>query len=155
MSRKLMLTSPGSYKNPSDRACWEGCSSCGRCEKKGSTNCPNPTNCSGRFDPRGMRHPHVDDFCDCKNGILRWVTGEGQLCHTKFLSNPFAGVVKYKGKSNDELDWENYLNDVREKTDDPDWDPIQIGDDKSAQRWLDGQSKGYQRNRDNERWGKN
>jgi hypothetical protein len=48
---------------------------------------------------------------------------------TKFKSNPFKGQVKYEQKSEDERDWDSYVSDMREKMDDPTWNPITIVDE--------------------------
>ena len=143
--RKLLLTSPGSYENPADKPCWEYCTSCGRCEKKGTSACPYRNTCSGRFDPKGVRIAHPDDSCRCKEGVLQWVTQDGKLAQSRFLSNPFSGIVKYEGKTQDEIDWEDYLKDAREKLDDPDWDPIQFTDGRSTQRWFEQMHRGNQK----------
>ena len=135
MSRKLMLTSVGSYENPADKVCWSYCTSCGRCENKGAySKCGG---CSGRYDPQGQRHPDRDDYCRCKQGILQWVTKEGRLTQVQFKSDPFAAVVKYEKIDQDEADWESYLKDTREKLDDEHWDPIKFDDGSSSQAWLD------------------
>jgi hypothetical protein len=45
---------------------------------------------------------------------------------TRFKTNPFKGEVKYEKKSEDERDWDSYVNDMREKMNDPNWNPITI-----------------------------
>lgn len=143
--RKLLLTTPGSYENPADKDCWKYCRSCGRCENRFNNYCDSKCNgCSGRFDPRGMRHPHHRDYCRCKEGVLQWVTQEGKLAQSYYLSDPYGGVVKYEGKTDDEVDWEDYISDAREKLDDPDWDPIQFADGRSTQKFFNQMSKGQQ-----------
>lgn len=118
------MAANGSYKNPTTRDCWTFCLSCNRCSDKGKyAKCAG---CSGRYDPAGKIDPDRDDFCDCKNGVLRWRTQQGRLIITKFNSNPFKGEVKYQKKSEDERDWDSYVADMREKMDDPNWNPIQI-----------------------------
>jgi hypothetical protein len=67
-----------------------------------------------------------DDFCDCKNGVLRWKTQQGRLITTKFKTNPFKGQVKYERITEDERDWDSYVKDMREKLDNPNWNPIGI-----------------------------
>lgn len=121
------MTIKGTYKNPVDNWCWVFCSSCNRCQDKGRyTKC---SGCSGRYDPEGIIDPDPSDYCDCKNGTLRWRTKQGKLIMTKFKSNPFKGTVKYEKKSEDERDWESYVNDMREKLNDPNWNPITIVDE--------------------------
>jgi hypothetical protein len=116
------MAANGSYKNPTDKSCWVFCRSCNRCADKGKYN--KCKGCSGRYDPHGKIDPDQDDFCDCKNGVLRWKTKEGRLIVTKFKTNPFAGVVHYEKKSQDERDWDSFVSDTREKLGDPDWYPI-------------------------------
>ena len=114
----------GSFQNPTEKDCWKYCLSCGRCENKERyTKC---NGCSGRYDPQGMIEPCQDDYCDCRNGILRWKTQQGRLVITRFKSNPYAGTVKIDKKSEDERDWDSYVNDMRNKMGDPNWNPITI-----------------------------
>lgn len=110
--------------NPTNRWCWSLCTSCNRCEDKGRYG--HCKDCSGRYDPKLNIEPDRDDFCDCRNGNLRWKTQKGRLIVTKFKSNPYKGEVKYEKKSEDERDWDSYVKDMREKMDDPTWNPITI-----------------------------
>jgi hypothetical protein len=48
---------------------------------------------------------------------------------TRFKTNPFKGEVKYEKKSEDERDWDSYVKDMREKMDDPTFNPIAITED--------------------------
>jgi hypothetical protein len=48
---------------------------------------------------------------------------------TKFKTNPFKGQVKYEKISEDERDWDSYVNDMREKMNDPNFNPITITED--------------------------
>lgn len=121
------MAAKGSFSNPTEKWCWTFCASCNRCQDKGKYN--KCKGCSGRYDPEGTIEPDQDDYCDCKNGVLRWKTKEGKLLIVKFTSNPFKGKVTYKKKSEDERDWDAYVNDMREKLDDPTWDPITIIDE--------------------------
>lgn len=121
------MAAAGSFKNPAERDCWRYCFSCSRCADKGKYD--KCRSCSGRFDPRGVIEHHPDDFCDCRNGVLRWRTQEGRLIITRFKSNPFKGKVNYVKKTQDERDWDSYVNDMREKMDDPTWNPITIVDE--------------------------
>lgn len=121
------MTAKGTYKNPSEKSCWVFCASCNRCKDKGRyTKC---NGCSGRYDPEGRIDSHPEDFCDCRNGVLRWRTQTGKLIMTRFNSNPYKGQVKYEKKSEDERDWDSYVNDMREKMNDPNWNPITIIDE--------------------------
>ena len=118
------MTTGNFYQNPSTKHCWVFCSSCNRCQDKGRyTKC---SSCSGRYDPRGSIDPHPDDYCDCKNGVLRWRTQKGQIVNVRFKTNPFKGTVKYEKKTQDERDWDAYVRDMREKMDDPNFNPITI-----------------------------
>lgn len=112
------------YQNPSTKECWKFCSSCNRCQDKGRySKC---IGCSGRYDPNGSTDADPDDYCDCKNGILRWKTKNGKIVHVRFKTNPFKGQVKYEKKTEDERDWDSYVGDMREKMDDPNFNPITI-----------------------------
>jgi hypothetical protein len=113
--------------NPSNRSCWTFCSCCNRCQYK--VRYSKCSDCSGRYDPKLKVLPDPDDFCDCKNGVLRWRTKEGRLILTRFKSNPFKAEVKYVKKTEDERDWDSYVGDMREKLDDPTWNPIAIVDE--------------------------
>lgn len=114
--------------NPSYRWCWSTCSACYRCKDKGRySQC---SNCSGRHDPHLYSEPDPDDFCVCGEGILRWRARDGRLVIRKYSSNPFETKVVTEKKTEDERDWEAYLMDVRERMDNPNWDPIQITDVK-------------------------
>jgi hypothetical protein len=57
---------------------------------------------------------------------LRWRTQQGKIVRVQFKSNPFKGKVKYEKKSQDERDWDAYVRDMREKMDDPNFNPITI-----------------------------
>lgn len=118
------MTTRNFYQNPSTKPCWNFCPSCNRCQDKGRySKC---TSCSGRYDPNGNIDADPDDYCDCKNGVLRWKTQQGKLVHVRFKSNPFKAKVKYEKKSQDERDWDSYIKDMREKMDDPNFNPISI-----------------------------
>ena len=121
------MTTKGTYKNPTEKLCWTFCPSCNRCQDKGRyTKCGS---CSGRYDPDGITDPDPDDYCDCKNGNLRWKTQEGRLVLIRFKTNPFKGTVTYEKKSEDERDWDSYIKDMREKMGNPYWNPITIIDE--------------------------
>ena len=114
-------------KNPVFNDCWKFCSSCSRCQDKGRYT--KGSGCSGRYDPKLIIDPDPDDYCDCKNGVLRWRSKQGKLLIAKFKTNPFKGEVKYEKKSEDERDWDSYVNDMREKMNDPTFNPITITED--------------------------
>lgn len=108
--------------NPAEKPCWSFCGSCNRCKDKGRySKCQG---CSGRYDPKLIIQSDDEDFCDCRNGTLRWRTQNGRLIITKFRSDPYKGEVKYEKVSEDERDWDSYVADMREKMNDPTWDPI-------------------------------
>lgn len=117
--------------NPTDKPCWRTCVACYRCAEKGTK--PECYRCSGRFDPKHIRDDHdFDDRCRCTEGILqiriKTETGKpnGRLIQTKYPYDPFQGNVKSIPVSQDEQDWESYKKDMRERLDQPDWDPIQV-----------------------------
>ena len=135
--RSLMVTSIGTYLNPHLRPCWQTCMSCGRCDKKGTSACPHPNTCSGRFDPRGQRHAHPDDYCRCKDGILQWVTKQGRATQSRMSGDPFKGNIKHETTTADERDYNQYVNEMREKLNDPDYDPVHYLNGEGAQTWLE------------------
>jgi len=120
------MAAPGTYRDPSTRGCWETCTACGRCSKKGTSACPLPNSCSGRFDMNGKIDPHLDDFCQCTQGVLRWRTQEGRVIITKYGRNPFRGSIQRESKTEDERDWDSYVADMQEKLDNPNWNPIKV-----------------------------
>ena len=112
------------YLNPSHEPCWETCSVCYRCANKGRyTKC---NKCSGRHDPFLRVDPDPDDFCQCTEGVLRWRAKNGQLVIRKYNGNPFENKIQTEKITEDEKDWNAYLDDMREKLDDSDYNPIQI-----------------------------
>lgn len=134
MSRKLMLTSLGSYADPAEKYCFKACASCLRCVNKGTKSACG--GCSGRIDPKGQRHPDRDDYCDCSRGVFRWVTKDGQYVIRQI--NPHGGSVTYEGNSQDEQDWNQVLNEYREQYDNETFDPVTING-KSATDWYNRQ----------------
>lgn len=126
------MAAKGTHENPTNKSCWSYCFSCGRCSDKGKYD--KCKGCSGRYDPTGMIDPDQDDYCDCRNGVLRWKTKSGRIVMTRFKSNPFAGSVQIEQKTEDERDWDSYVGDMREKMNDPNWNPITIiNEDKPIQ----------------------
>lgn len=127
-------------QNPSDKYCFQMCKSCYRCADRGSkAECQS---CSGRHDPDVKRYPDPDDYCDCRNGILRYRLQNGRLIIQKFHHNPFGGKVTSEAQTADERDWQSFLNTAREKLDDPNWDPIQFVDGESTDKWLNKRRSG-------------
>lgn len=125
-----------SYKNqenPTEKSCFRSCAACFRCEDKGRyAKC---SSCSGRHDPDLIRDPYdIDDRCRCSEGILQIRTREGRFIQTKYPGNPYKGSVQFEKKTQDELDWEAYLYEMRSKFDDPDWDPITIEGESETNR---------------------
>jgi hypothetical protein len=121
------MAAPGSYANPSHKYCWETCKACFRCANKGCKASCN--SCSGRHDPFGHVDADIDDYCDCKNGVLRWRTQKGQLVVSRYKKDPFQGKVTMEKETQDQRDWDQYLRDMREKLDNPTWDPVSIEDE--------------------------
>ena len=114
----------GTYPNPIYKQCWETCQACFRCEAKGSyAKCDG---CSGRFDMNGRVVPHEDDKCRCREGVLQYVKDNSQLIQVKYKTNPFVGKVIRKDATQDQRDWETYVNDLRERHQDPDYEPVEI-----------------------------
>lgn len=115
--------------NPSSKTCWKTCAACYRCADRGRyTEC---TKCSGRHDPFLRTDIDPDDYCDCTRGILRWRAKDGRLIVSPYKSDPFKTKIITETKTQDEKDWEAYVHDLREKLDNPNYDPISI-DDKYA-----------------------
>jgi hypothetical protein len=48
---------------------------------------------------------------------------------TRFKTSPFKGQVTYEKKTEDERDWDSYVKDMREKLNDPTYNPITIVDE--------------------------
>jgi hypothetical protein len=116
----------GTYENPTDKRCWTSCQACFRCEAKGSLSKCN--GCSGRFDLNGRVVPHEDDRCRCKEGLLQYVKENGKMVQVKYRKDPFAGTIIRKEATQDERDWSRYVNDLRERHQDPDYEPVEITD---------------------------
>lgn len=112
-------------EDPADLPCFKACMACLRCEDKGKYAKCN--HCSGRRDPGLRKDPYdIDDHCSCKEGILRIRTSKGKLLIRKYPSNPFEGSVAQEQKTQDEVDYEAHVAEMREKLDDPTYDPVQI-----------------------------
>jgi len=88
--------------------------------------------CSGHPDQGGQRIPHDDHFCDCANGVMRWVTKDGRLIVRRYLSNPFKSEVRTDAVSQDERDWNEFLSHKREMLNNPEYDPISFSDGTST-----------------------
>lgn len=111
-------------ENPTDLPCYRGCAACFRCENKGRyTKC---WSCSGRHDPELKRAP--DDFmdrCRCSEGILQLRLQTGKLVVTKYPHDPYEGAVVQQTPGEDERDWNSYLQETRERLNDPNYDPLE------------------------------
>lgn len=123
--------------NPSEKNCWKTCGSCWRCADKGKypAKCGS---CSGRNDPYERRSHDPDDYCRCTEGILQIVTKDGRFIQRKFQSSPFATKVYTDAETEDERDWNAYLNEKREQLDDPNFDPLRFDDGSSVAEWTRG-----------------
>lgn len=113
------------YEDPVRLSCFKLCTACYRCADKGCmTKC---NSCSGRPDPTKKKEPHdIDDRCRCKEGILQARHRNGSLIQLQYPRDPFAGKIEQREVSEDERDWEAYVNQQRERLDDPNFDPIQF-----------------------------
>lgn len=135
------MYSGAKWENPSDLPCWDTCLSCFRCENKGQYAQCN--RCSGRHDPEGHRDPyHIDDRCRCREGILQYRLKNGHMIQRKFYSDPFAGKVVTDAESQDEQEWNRFVDEQREKLDDPNFDPIQFDDGSSTRDFIDRARRG-------------
>lgn len=131
------MSSKGYYQNPANRSCFELCTSCFRCSKRFERTGTPCHGCSGRPDFDGIKDPHPDDYCECKVGVLRWVTKAGQVIIRRFESDPFKGSVQTDAESQDEKDWNSYISEKREELNDPHWDPIKIVDQEQKRKSLE------------------
>lgn len=120
------MAANGTYENPADKRCWETCQGCYRCAAKGTRLACR--GCSGRFDLHGVTDPIEDDRCRCTEGILQYVKKDATFVQIKYRINPFKGKVLQIEKTEDERDWEAYLNELRERFEDEHYDPIQAQD---------------------------
>lgn len=113
-----------------------------RCEDKGRYAKCN--SCSGSFDPDFKRDPY--DFhnrCRCSQGIMQITLKNGRKITTKYPGNPYkSGKVTAEGLSEDEKEWSAYINNMREKMDDENWDPIQYSDGSSTYDDYQGMKRG-------------
>lgn len=124
------MSAKGTYLNPSHRSCFEGCRACFRCDARGKyAKC---VGCSGHHDPFGVVDPHPDDYCDCTAGKLRFVDQHGKVRIVSYNKDPFAGEITMVNRTEDERAWDDYVHDLREKLDDPTWEPVSIGDIPAA-----------------------
>jgi hypothetical protein len=121
--------------NPSDKSCWILCKSCYRCQDKGRyAKC---WNCSGRHDPKERRDPYyVDDACRCKEGVLQFKLQTGEMVIRRFKSNPFEGKVITDAETEDERDWNSFVDEKRNQLGIENWDPVRFNDGTSTYDWM-------------------
>lgn len=120
------MATKGYYLNPSHRECFDACSACFRCDQRGKyAKCAG---CSGHHDPFGTIDPHPDDTCTCAEGVLRFIDSKGELHLVRYRNNPFAGTVTLMNQTEDEREWDAYVNDIREKINDPHFNPVEVVD---------------------------
>lgn len=123
-----------------DRDCYVTCTSCFRCADKGRfAKCAT---CSGRPDPERRRYPDPDDYCRCKEGVLQYKTKEGRLLVAKIPGNPFGSKIESEKETVEERDYNAMVKRMREKTGDPNWDPVRFENGLSAYNWYDRYKKG-------------
>ncbi len=126
--------------NPTDRSCFHACGACNRCDDKGRyVQCGS---CSGWHDPLVIRKPDRDDRCRCTEGILQLVTRKGQFIQAPYPHNPFKGKIEHEKITEDERDFEQYLQQERERRDDPHWDPVQWEQGGSTHSWTQQANRG-------------
>lgn len=121
--------------NPADRSCFIPCVSCNRCAQKGSMAACS--SCSGRFDPKLRRDPYdIDDRCRCREGVLQYRTKMGRLVIVKLPTNPFKKRMVFDAMSQDEKEWERYVDEERERLNDPGFDPVRFANGQSTLDWA-------------------
>lgn len=116
------MSLPGTYQDPQMKTCFKPCTACYRCADKGRFTMCNK--CSGCMDPAGKIDPDPDHYCDCAQGVLRWRARDGRLIITRYPRNPFAGSIKTTAESEDKRDFQAYLQEYREKMENPYVSPI-------------------------------
>lgn len=129
-----------SSQRPQEKSCFSLCLSCFRCEKKGTNACPAAYSCSGHIETdegHDWDKYDRDDECRCKEGIMQVRLKSGNLVRRKFLSSPFESTVKTDAISQDESDWNAYLQEKREFLGDESFDPLQFEDGSgSVSDWV-------------------
>ncbi len=124
------MAAPGYYRSPIDRPCFDLCPVCGRCDaRRARPYAACTTTCSGHIDKEGAIDPHPDDLCRCREGIMQMVRikdQKGRFIQYKWKKNPFtSGSVKSATKTEDERDYDAWLQTERNKRDDPNFDPLE------------------------------
>lgn len=129
--------------NPTDKSCFVTCPVCFKCADKNVSSYGNKcSGCTGRHDPQDRLYVDTRVFCDCKNGTMRHMTQEGRLIVRDFPGNPYGNKVVQDLESQDERDWKEYLQTMREYYNDPYWDPIKFSDGASTTDWTQDNREG-------------
>lgn len=124
---------------PQERPCFEVCRSCFRCDAKGSRDCPHPYSCSGHIEtPKGHKwsDDDIDDQCRCKEGVIQVRLKDGRLVRRRYLSSPFETKVMTDAETQDDRDWNAYVDEQRELRDDPFFDPLTFDGHGSVTDWM-------------------
>lgn len=130
-----MSYSGSRWTNPSDLSCFKACQSCFRCEDKGTKSMCN--RCSGRHDPEMKKDPYdTEDQCRCREGLLQYRVKSGQLIKTELKRDPFGGTIEtHNAVTEDEKEWEDYLQSERERRNDASWDPVTIEGESATDKF--------------------
>lgn len=124
---------------PQEKSCFVGCRACMRCEKKSSGQCPSPYSCSGHVEVQGGHswdRYDRDDECRCSEGILKIRRKNGQLVMTRYSKNPFQAIATREHITQDERDWNQYLQNAREELDDELYDPLIFDDGTTYSSYM-------------------
>jgi hypothetical protein len=131
---------------PQDKHCFAFCTSCMRCDRKGSSACPKPNSCSGHIETEQGHSwdPHDrDDYCRCKEGVLQIRLKAGGLVQRRYLSSPFKADIKTDAVTADERDWNAYIAEQRELRDDPTFDGLMFDDgSRGVTDWMNNARRG-------------
>lgn len=84
-----------------------------------------------------MRVPNRDHYCECKEGVMRWVTKKGYLIIRRYESDPFKKNIVTDAKTQDDRDWDAYIQEKREALNDELYDPLSFNDGTSVKVWDD------------------
>lgn len=124
--------------NPTEKSCYRACRSCWRCADKGRWLDRGCSTCPGRYDPQDRFQSDPDDTCRCSEGVLNYLTKSEPRRHLvrRFESNPFQSNVKTDAETEDERDWNAFVNEKREQLQDATWDPVRFIGGKSTTDWT-------------------
>lgn len=124
---------------PQEKHCFVACKACMRCDRKGKAGCPSPYTCSGHVEIPGG-HPwdsyDRDDECRCKEGVLQIRLKSGGFVRRRYLSSPFGGSIQTDAETQDDRDWNSYVDEQRELLNDPFFDPLTFGGQGSVTDWM-------------------